>query len=204
MRQRIIKHIGFLVIIGVAFAAGWWLNGNAETPMVSMEIAHSDVDQLTGEWTCSMHPDVRMPEPGQCPICFMDLIPASGETGEEANDHVPQTVALSAAARELARISTTQVRMQEAFKEIELVGKFNYAETARRHISSWIGGRIESLAPSGEKGSGPVTRSRCGFRPVPRRSCCCTRCLAQEGSWFLWTRGGRNPKCVEVSRCSGE
>src|SRR4030095_15584110 len=27
------------------------------------------------EWTCSMHPQIRLPRPGQCPICFMDLIP---------------------------------------------------------------------------------------------------------------------------------
>jgi len=28
-------------------------------------------------WTCSMHPELRLPEPGSCPICGMDLIPAA-------------------------------------------------------------------------------------------------------------------------------
>jgi Cu(I)/Ag(I) efflux system membrane fusion protein len=23
-------------------------------------------------WTCSMHPQIQLPEPGQCPICGMD------------------------------------------------------------------------------------------------------------------------------------
>ena len=27
-------------------------------------------------WTCSMHPQIMQPEPGDCPICGMDLIPA--------------------------------------------------------------------------------------------------------------------------------
>ena len=35
-------------------------------------------------WTCSMHPQIRLPEQGQCPICFMDLIPV--ETGVETDD----------------------------------------------------------------------------------------------------------------------
>ena len=28
-------------------------------------------------WTCSMHPQIRQNEPGDCPICGMDLIPLS-------------------------------------------------------------------------------------------------------------------------------
>lgn len=30
-----------------------------------------------GDWTCSMHPQVRQNKPGQCPICGMNLIPVS-------------------------------------------------------------------------------------------------------------------------------
>ncbi len=28
-------------------------------------------------WTCSMHPHIRLPGPGKCPICGMDLVPAA-------------------------------------------------------------------------------------------------------------------------------
>jgi len=28
-------------------------------------------------YTCSMHPEVRSPEPGECPKCGMDLVPVS-------------------------------------------------------------------------------------------------------------------------------
>ena len=27
-------------------------------------------------WTCPMHPSIRSPKPGSCPICGMDLVPA--------------------------------------------------------------------------------------------------------------------------------
>jgi len=29
----------------------------------------------TSEWTCSMHPRIRLSRPGKCPLCGMDLIP---------------------------------------------------------------------------------------------------------------------------------
>ena len=33
-------------------------------------------EMKSGEmWTCSMHPQIMQPEPGDCPICGMDLIP---------------------------------------------------------------------------------------------------------------------------------
>lgn len=34
-----------------------------------------DLSQKT--WTCSMHPQVKQPKPGKCPICGMNLIPTS-------------------------------------------------------------------------------------------------------------------------------
>ena len=34
-------------------------------------------------WTCSMHPQIQQPEPGDCPICGMDLIPLESDTGAD-------------------------------------------------------------------------------------------------------------------------
>jgi membrane fusion protein, copper/silver efflux system len=39
------------------------------------------------EWTCSMHPQIRQPAPGNCPICGMRLVPA------EAANNKPVTTA---------------------------------------------------------------------------------------------------------------
>ncbi len=50
--------------------------------------AHADVE--ADEWTCPMHPEVRRPVPGSCPVCGMALEPVmvSAETGpsEELRD----------------------------------------------------------------------------------------------------------------------
>ncbi len=38
-----------------------------------------------GLWTCSMHPQVRLPKAGKCPICSMPLIPVSGVAKKSAD-----------------------------------------------------------------------------------------------------------------------
>ncbi len=47
------------------------------TEMAAME--HQEESQL---WTCGMHPEVLLHEPGQCPICKMDLVPVRITSGE--------------------------------------------------------------------------------------------------------------------------
>lgn len=40
----------------------------------------ADSRTATEYWTCSMHPEIRQPEPGNCPICGMQLIAAKSAT----------------------------------------------------------------------------------------------------------------------------
>ncbi|NIP38030.1 MAG: efflux RND transporter periplasmic adaptor subunit, partial [Candidatus Dadabacteria bacterium] len=37
-------------------------------------------------WTCAMHPSVRLKEPGQCPICGMDLIAVENNVSDKKNE----------------------------------------------------------------------------------------------------------------------
>ena len=53
-------------------------------------------------WTCSMHPQIRMKEPGQCPLCGMDLIPL--ESNDSAID--PNAIQMTEDAMKLANIQT--------------------------------------------------------------------------------------------------
>jgi Cu(I)/Ag(I) efflux system membrane fusion protein len=89
-----------------------------------------------------MHPQIRQPEQGQCPICGMDLIPA----GSGGDDLSTEEVELSARARTKARIQTTRVeRGLEAGVERRLLGRVDYDETTLRVVTSWIAGRIDAL-----------------------------------------------------------
>ncbi len=51
------------------------------------DVGHEEGDEHEGElWTCGMHPQVIEEEPGQCPICGMDLVPLRQDDGHGDGD----------------------------------------------------------------------------------------------------------------------
>ena len=89
-----------------------------------------------------MHPQIRESQPGKCPLCGMDLIPAAPQ-----DDGDPNLVVLSERARTLARLRTTEVRpLTQDGSMLRLLGRLEPAETARRTVTSWISGRVDRLS----------------------------------------------------------
>ena len=95
-------------------------------------------------WTCSMHPQIKLPKKGLCPICAMDLIPVY-DGGSESEGGSEVSLTLSESAQKLAEIETTEVKYQEVSNEVRLVGKVDYDETRLYYISAWTSGRIDRL-----------------------------------------------------------
>jgi len=138
-----IKKIGiYIVLLLVGGFAGYLISNSVKQDSEGNDHGqHTEVstDQI---WTCSMHPQIRKNEPGDCPICGMDLIPLENDAGE-AN---PMAVSMSANAMKLASVSTAKVGMAIPLKSVRLNGKI---EADERHVysqSSHIPGRIEKLA----------------------------------------------------------
>ncbi len=95
----------------------------------------------TQTWTCSMHPQIRLPEPGKCPICHMNLIPLEDEETGEA----PRRLTISEYARTLMKLNTFPVQRKFVEAEVRMVGKVDYDETRVSHITAWVPGRLERL-----------------------------------------------------------
>jgi Cu(I)/Ag(I) efflux system membrane fusion protein len=93
-------------------------------------------------WTCSMHPQIQQPEPGDCPICGMDLIPLVEDSGADAG---PRTMSMSESSRALAEIQTTEVKQDYPEAEIRLVGKLDYDETLEKSLTARFPARIDEL-----------------------------------------------------------
>ncbi len=139
------------LLVGVAVGASLALLGTCGAPEAHRgghEHFASHADESA--WTCSMHPQVRQAEPGQCPICGMDLVPvaapgaSSGEGGAGAREQT--RVALSERARALAKLRTTQVRRRaDAAAELRLLGRFEPNETTLKTVTAWTSGRIDRL-----------------------------------------------------------
>jgi Cu(I)/Ag(I) efflux system membrane fusion protein len=94
-------------------------------------------------WTCAMHPQIRMDQPGKCPICGMDLIPLRQEAGAANID--PDAIRLTKEAAQLASIQTSIVTHQKPVKEVRLYGKVQADERSIQSQVSHIPGRIEKL-----------------------------------------------------------
>ncbi len=92
-------------------------------------------------WTCSMHPEVREPEPGPCPLCEMALIPVEAD----GLDLEENQVAVSEEARALAGIQVAPAERREVERRVRLYGEVDYDETRMKGVSSDVSGRIDRL-----------------------------------------------------------
>ena len=85
MKQKSYKTLLLIVLISLPFLIISCGNGDSDNATVENQSHdHSDEIQL---WTCGMHPEVILEEPGQCPKCGMNLVPLrqssdSDESGE--------------------------------------------------------------------------------------------------------------------------
>ncbi len=93
-------------------------------------------------WTCSMHPQIMQNNPGQCPLCGMDLTPVD----QEGAGLMPNQFKMSDNAMALANVQTTVVGGKIADgNELQLSGKIAENESLNSIQSSYFNGRIETL-----------------------------------------------------------
>lgn len=134
--------MGLIAVAVVAFLLGGLILGGGG-PATEEHVDHdADTPSAPELWTCSMHPQIKLPKPGKCPICYMDLIPLETGGGEELG---PRQLRLSATAKELARIQTTPAVLAIAEAEVRMVGSITYDETTVAYITAWVPGRLDRL-----------------------------------------------------------
>ncbi|MCI5223425.1 MAG: efflux RND transporter periplasmic adaptor subunit, partial [Candidatus Electrothrix sp. AR4] len=96
-------------------------------------------------WTCSMHPQIQLPEFAQCPLCFMDLIEIEKESNEERQSL--RQISLDSRARKLAEVEVRSVIRgnEDTAAELQIFGRIDYDETRGSTVTSWVDGRIDKL-----------------------------------------------------------
>lgn len=92
-------------------------------------------------WTCSMHPQIRLPQAGTCPICSMPLVPAGGPVS--ATEH--PMLELSEHARAMASVETVPIQRRPMQRAIRVVGKVQYNEATLANITTRVEGYVERL-----------------------------------------------------------
>lgn len=131
---------GALFLLGIG--AGFVLDGDDPAPSKVQDPAvHAHAEDSI--YTCSMHPQIRQTEPGQCPICGMDLVTVASSS---SGDLSPSEVRLSPRAKALARLQTTAVRRRgDSSSVVRLLGRVEASETAQKSVTVWTSGRIDKL-----------------------------------------------------------
>jgi Cu(I)/Ag(I) efflux system membrane fusion protein len=134
-------YLGIAVIVGLL--AGYLLFGNgSNTTNLEMTDDLNHAESENQMWTCSMHPQIMQPEPGDCPICGMDLIPAESSSQGLLADQFK----LTENAMALANIQTSVVGNASATDNtVKLSGKIVENEEANSVQVSYFSGRIERL-----------------------------------------------------------
>lgn len=140
--KQVIKSRGFqLVMVLLAGLLLGWLLFGGESFYKEEQHTHANetADQI---WTCSMHPQIRKTEPGDCPICGMDLIPLSEDDNGSEN---PNAIKMSPTAMQLANVQTAVVSSGKAVKTLNLTGKIVPDERAIYTQTTHFSGRVEQL-----------------------------------------------------------
>lgn len=146
LHNKLILCILFAI---VGFFAGWLLSGPSGGHDAADTHAdhdgHTHVQDEKGEWTCSMHPQIRQDKPGLCPICAMDLVPVKKGGGGSDTNIDPDAIQLSEEAMALADVQTTRVSRENPIKKVRLYGKIAPDERSLQSQTAYVGGRIENL-----------------------------------------------------------
>ena len=146
-KRRVASAILLVFALGLGFLIGRNTEPAQDAPEQHAHAGEDGKGSAEETWTCSMHPQIRSPEPGSCPICGMDLIPASSDDAGPAL--TSSQVRLSERAKSLARIQTEEVTTTSQDRSSrQLFGQVVENEGAKRSITSWISGRVDRLLVS--------------------------------------------------------
>lgn len=152
MKLQTLLYIVLALLIGLF--AGYLAFGRT----VETEHDHTDSMASTGEvdgsaatiYTCSMHPQIQRDEPGDCPICGMDLIPLAASSNAD-----PTILTMTEAAVALAQVRTSIVgesplslgegQGEREGEALKLTGRLALNETTATVQSVNYPGRLERL-----------------------------------------------------------
>ena len=142
--------LGFLIVLALAIAGATiaWKAYKAgafgSTATAATTVNGREVDY----YTCSMHPYLREPKPGNCPACGMKLQPVykiTTNTAAADSQAAPGTVHVSAEEERLLGIRTVVAKRGAFSRTIRTVGRVEVSEDRLAHVHTRFEGWIDRL-----------------------------------------------------------
>jgi len=138
--------VGLAAAVAVGFGLGrhdWptppWQHAGVEgAGETALEHAAKHLDPT---YTCPMHPQIVRDQPGQCPICGMDLVPVEADAGGEGAE-----VTISPEVVNNLGVRTGQATVGDIWRRIDTLGYVDYDEERLVHVHVREEGWVETLA----------------------------------------------------------
>lgn len=146
MKVRVLYIVAVLLIILAC-------NGKKDSEQMNMQEhkhggheMHSDAPG-SKKYTCPMHPEIIKDEPGQCPICNMDLVEMKVDEGINTESRESGIGLLLKPTNEyvISQVKTVAMKYQTVLLMIPVTGRIEYDTREIATISSKVEGRIEKL-----------------------------------------------------------
>ncbi len=145
--MAVVRWVILAFVVGVA-ATTWWVYVLRPTTAV----------EGPDKYYCPMHPQIRSPVPGTCPICFMNLEPIPDERKGAPKAAVPPApkpgeaapglakVMLSVERRETVGITTTKAERRSVTRELRLPAVLEAPENSVSEVRVRTPGFVERVA----------------------------------------------------------
>lgn len=138
-----------LALVAAVAAGTWW----------TLVIHSEPTVQGAPRFYCPMHPQIRSPVPGNCPICFMtlepipderkNLVPPAGSSAPRPKHGPPPlaSIMLSVERRQAIGIATSPVTRRSVARELHLSAVIEPFEKAVSEVRVRTPGFVERVAP---------------------------------------------------------
>lgn len=145
--MAVVRWILLALVTLVAARTMWTFWGPSST-------AHSSHQEAL--YYCPMHPQIRSPEPGECPICHMNLEPIPAERRSEAAPpaapssmaapHDLVAVSMSAEKQQAIGLTSAAARSESQGGSLRVPGVVNAPETGLAQVRVRAAGFVERVA----------------------------------------------------------
>ncbi len=138
--MKIIKSIILKLFVFVLAIASFTLagcNSNSDKKVT----AHSDTEEI---YTCPMHPQIIRHEPGNCPICGMQLVKKEN-VSKEFSEVDLSTLLQGDNNTVVSSIPVTTMQFANEQIQLEALGSVEYDTRFMKTIPARVSGRIEKL-----------------------------------------------------------
>lgn len=127
------------VVALAALGTGAWLLVRHHGEEQPQHAAGHAEDRDIAYYTCPMHPSVREPSPGKCPICGMELTPVTHEDLETG------TVVVDEVRRQQIGVTTAPAQRRKLSRHIRAVGQVTVDETLLADVNLRMSGWVQQL-----------------------------------------------------------